>query len=450
MLRLIRSRPAVVTTVAAVALLGTLATAAAAGAARHTARPAGASRPLASSGFADWPMFRDNPAHDGVSPETTISTTSATSLAAGWKATVGTTSYTSPAVATSSSLGEALVYAAGTGALHAYRAANGTPVWSFSTGTGGGAIDTSPAVFRGDIYVGSTVGTVYALNASTGALVCSFKTGQLIQASPVVVNDPDGSGPVVYLGTDPPKGPGREFAIYGAGNRHGSCQQDWKFDAWQASQAGTWSPPAYGTDAKGRQLLVFGSVDPDDSVYALNAKNGSLVWRHVAATGSNKDVGAAPTISPPGHNGFKSGVVYATGKNKVLHALNLTTGKTIWRYNLTITSNASLSSTALDGNVVYLGSNDGVYAINATTARKVWHVLQGPTFYASPAITGPSGHQVLVIGDNAGRLYALNLATGATIWTKRPQTAGFWASPAVSQGAIYVAGLDGVLRRYAP
>ena len=431
MLRLIRSRPAVLAAVTAAGLLGTLG-------------PAGA------AGAADWPMFRDNPSHTGVSAETAISTTTAASLAAGWTATLGTTSYTSPAVATSASLGAALVYAAGTGSLHAYRAAGGAPVWSFSTGSGGGAIDTSPAVSGAVVYVGSTVGTVYALNASTGALLCSFKTGQLIQASPVVVSDPDGSGPVVYLGTDPPKGAGREFAIYGAGNTHGSCRQDWKFDAWQVPDAGTWSPPAYGTDAQGRRLLVFGSVDPDDSVYALNARTGSLVWRHVAATGSNKDVGAAPTISPPGRNGFQGGVVYAAGKNKVLHALNLTTGKTIWTYHLTITSNASLSSTALDGNVVYLGSNDGVYAINASTGRKVWHVLRGPTFYASPAITGPAGHQVLIIGDNAGRLYVLSLATGATIWTKRPQTAGFWASPAVSQGAIYVAGLDGVLRSYAP
>ena len=30
-------------------------------------------------------------------------------------------------------------------------------------------------------------------------------------------------------------------------------------------------------------------------------------------------------------------------------------------------------------------------------------MLQGPAFYASPAISGPAGHQVLVIADNAGR-----------------------------------------------
>lgn len=55
-----------------------------------------------------------------------------------------------------------------------------------------------------------------------------------------------------------------------------------------------------------------------------------------------------------------------------------------------------------------------------------------------------------MIGDNAGQLYALSLADGSTLWTLRPSTTGFWASPAISQGTIYAVGLDGVLRTYAP
>jgi outer membrane protein assembly factor BamB len=71
------------------------------------------------------------------------------------------------------------------------------------------------------------------------------------------------------------------------------------------------------------------------------------------------------------------------------------------------------------------------------------------TFYATPSVTGPSGQQVIVIGSNEGSLYALSLASGATVWTQKP-TSGFWGSAAISQGAFYVEGLDGVLRSYAP
>jgi outer membrane protein assembly factor BamB len=109
-----------------------------------------------------------------------------------------------------------------------------------------------------------------------------------------------------------------------------------------------------------------------------------------------------------------------------------------------------VSGTALDGNTLYLGSDDGVWALNATTGKLVWQALAGFTFYASPVITGPAGQQVLVIGNNEGRLYALSLVDGSTVWTARPTTVGFWASPAVSQGGFYDVDLDGVLRSYFP
>ena len=57
---------------------------------------------------------------------------------------------------------------------------------------------------------------------------------------------------------------------------------------------------------------------------------------------------------------------------------------------------------------------------------------------------------MLLIGDFTGHLYALNLATGAAMWTRQPSRSGFWGSPAVANGAFYVAGLDGELRSYAP
>lgn len=469
MSRWARSTSALITAMTAAAVVSTLAFTTAAGAvpqpvtARHAAttgaartgspglRTGGPIRPGQSGDPADWPMFHADPTHSGVSPETAIGAANAGSLTAGWTATLGTTSYDSPVVATSSTLGEAVVYAAAQSHLYAFPATGGSPIWTFKTGKGGGAIDSSPAVFNGVAYVASSVGTIYALNASTGAQLCSFSTGgQLIQASPVVVSDPDGSGPVLYVGTDPPSGAGAEYAVYGAGNTHGACTQDWAFTSWAVADSGSWSPPAYGTDSKGNPLLVFGSVGPDDGVYALNASTGTLDWRYQTSKVDSFDVGAGPTLSAPGNNGFASGVIYVTGKDKVVYALNLTTGRKIWSYSLVKNSNADVSTAALDGNALYVGSNDGVYALNATTGALIWQTLTGPTFYASPAITGPAGQQVLVIGDNAGNLYALSLADGSTLWTARPNTVGFWASPAISQGTIYTVGIDGVLRTYAP
>ena len=465
MSRLVQSRPVLAIAAAGIALAGALAVAGTASAAAYSgiahhggkARPAGSGRAGRGHGkghhslsttFYNWPMLGAGPTHFAVSPETAISTATAPSLTARWTAKLGSISYTSPAVATIGSLARPLVYAGSGNHFYAYPASGTAPVWTYQLASG--VVETSPEVFGGVVYFGSTTGTLYAVNASTGALLCSFSTGAPILASPVVVNAPDGSGPVVYDGTVPgSNAPGAEWAVYGPGNKHGACTEDWEFTSFAVSPGGTWSSPAYGTNANGVPLVVFGSKDDDDSVYALNASTGALVWRYQTSTLDLADVGAAPTISPPGRNGFADGVVYVTGKDKVVYAIDLTTGSLIWKYALAKGSHGDLSGTALVNNRIYLGSDTGVYALNAITGALIWHVLSSATFYASPAVTGPVGQQVLLIGDTTSNLYALNLATGAPVWTQH-LTTGFFASPAVSQGAVYVAGLDGMLRSYAP
>ena len=462
MFDLVWPKPALVTGAAGVAIAAAIVSASPAGAvpvSGHPPAPA-VTRQTPTSGSdrirsgvsTDWPMFQGGPAHLGVSAETAISVMTAPHLTSGWTASLGAIgSYASPAVAASTSLGEALVYAGSAAHFYAFPATGGAPVWEYSLSSAGGNIQASPAVFGGVVYIASSAGYVYALNASTGALMCDFTIGHHIQASPVVVGAPDGSGPVLYVGTDPGKGlVGAEYAVYGAGNRHGSCTLDWQFTSWQAARGGTWSPPAYGTDANGNPVLVFGSRDPDDSVYALNATTGALDWRYQTSTNKEFDVGAAPTISAPGTNGFPDGVAYVSGKDHVAYALDLTTGTLVWHHYLEKNGQDMESSSALAGGTLYLGSNDGVYALNARTGKQVWHALAGVTFYASAAVTGPAGQQVLVIANDRGRVYALSLADGATVWTTRPTTKGILASPAISQGSIYVVGLDGVLRSFAP
>src|SRR5690349_4041759 len=96
------SKPALIMA-AGVTLAGLCAMAGTAGAATRTA-PAShrgtAQHPVArrAAGFANWPMFRGNVTHSGVSPETAINTTNASTLTAGWTASVGAAAYSSPAV----------------------------------------------------------------------------------------------------------------------------------------------------------------------------------------------------------------------------------------------------------------------------------------------------------------------------------------------------------------
>jgi outer membrane protein assembly factor BamB len=68
----------------------------------------------------------------------------------------------------------------------------GTVKWKYLTG---GYVRSSPAVANGVVYIGSSDGSLYALDASTGAVLWSYTIGGGLPvfSSPTVVNG------VVYL-----------------------------------------------------------------------------------------------------------------------------------------------------------------------------------------------------------------------------------------------------------
>lgn len=402
----------------------------------------GAQPGSAATSGADWPAFRFGAAHLGVTPETTLNSGTVAALSAGPSAAVGAASDSSPAVVTKA--GTTRVYVGDlAGVLHADNGATGAQLWSFKVGGTKPAIYTSPTVFGGDVYVASGTGTLYALNASTGALVCSFVTGKRIQSSPTVVADADGSGPLVYVGTEEGGG---EWAVYGAANTHGACTEDWYFNHFPVA-SGTWSSAAYGTDAAGEHLVVFGSKDPDDSVYALDAGTGAEVWRYQTSTLTEQDVGAAPLVSAPGVNGLVDGAAYVEGKDGVLYALDLASGALLWKDKVA-NPGLNVSSASLAHGTLVVGSTGGVFAFNAATGASLWHALTGVSVASSPAVSGGTGTQVAFVGGLAGNLYALGLAGGTVLWTGT-DSSGFYASPAVSHGVLYDIDRGGTLHSYS-
>ena len=411
------------------------------------------------AGAEDWPMFHRDPTHSGVSTEAALGAANAGSLGIQWQANTGQAAYTSPAVVHNGSLNRRLVYVGNSsGTMSAYDATSGERVWWYKAGAG---INSSAAVVGNTVYFGASDDYLYAVNATTGALTCRFHTGGVISSSPVVA-DPDGSGSVVYIGDNGITGGddgGHLWAINGVDpNAAANCSLKWMFDGFGATpgsqpQAGVWSPPAYGVDVNGRPLIVFGGSSPDNAVYAVDARTGARVWRfQTQVFHPDNDVGAGPTISPPAVNGFADGVAYVAGKNRIVYALNLRTGVRLWEFRIRddapAAAGATRSTAALVGNRLFVGYGEGVYSLNATTGAKVWRSADaGPAteeVIASPAISGAAGDRVIFIGDMAGKVIALDIASGARLWTF--STGGFiYGSPAISGGRLYIASSDGFL-----
>lgn len=416
-----------------------------------------------------WPMFGHDPLHSEVSADTAIGASAAPSLVKRWsKPLASAGDQPSPSVAYNAALKRTLVYDVTYGGVaSAFSASTGALVWQRTVGA---KVFSSPAVSGNTVYFGDNSGTLEALNAATGAVQCTFtvpvsppatQPGRIF-SSPVVGNV-DGSGPTVFFGdagiassTEAQNG-GHFWAVTGVGNTAGNCRPKWSYNNWpnkgtNGTMTGVWDEPALTRNSAGTWVVAFGTSNPDGAVYALNAVTGARLWRfQTKQTGPDQDVGAAPTISPPGSNGRAAGVVYIDGKDGIEYALNLLTGKKIWSFNLqtaTGTQANAESAAALTGNTLAVGFAGSVLALNATTGTVIWQAEPGGKLLASPAVSGGAGNQVLFIGDANDHEYGLSLSSGAEIFNAATK-GKILASTAVAAGILYFAS-GGTLYAYAP
>jgi outer membrane protein assembly factor BamB len=286
-----------------------------------------------------------------------------------------------------------VVYVGSGNNVYALNASTGALLWSYTTGF---FVVSSPAVANGVVYVGSLDKHFYALNASTGALLWSYAAGGLLYPSPAVANG------VVYVG-------GCSVTNLCALNASTGALL-WSFATGQM----LFSSPAVANG------VVYINAE-QGNLSALNASTGTLLWSYNA--------GGSMFSSPVVANG----VVYvASDGNGNIYALNASTGALLWSY---FTGFPVVSSTpAVANGVVYISSADGnFFALNASTGALLWSFAAD----GSPAVA----NGVVYVGshtdngvDYAGNLYALNASTGALLWSSTAAN----GTPAVVNGTLYV------------
>ena len=359
--------------------------------------------------------------------------------------------------------GDAVYVGSTGGTLYAIDRATGTSKWQYAVKS---RIASSPAVAEGLVYFGAFDGNFYAVSEATGQLKWKFQTAgehrfeaqHLHGMAPENDTMPDPwdcylSSPVVwngavYFGS----GDGNIYALDAA-----SGTLRWKFKTGNVVHA---SP------ALADGVLFVGSWD--SYLYALDAATGAEKWRF--QTG----------VDPVNHNqqGIQSsaaiaeGMVYFGCRDGHLYALDEKTGTKRWAYNTK--GSWVLNSPAVSHGKVYFATSDTglLYAADAKTGEIAFSVNWGWPMYSSPAIAGG----MLYIGSTAGTLNAVNLADGSKAWSfsteasKKysaeipgyfaPFTTNFYddvvasynrllllgpilSSPVVVDNVIYVGGVDG-------
>jgi hypothetical protein len=160
--------------------------------ARHTISTTGSSTGrVAAAGFTvrtDWAQFRFGPRRSGLNPfENVLGIHNAAGLANSWTLATAAAVQSSPTIA-----GGVVYVASNDGSPHAVRAATGKPMWTLHTSR---PIQSTPAAAHGVVYVGTGGGPVLlALNAGTGARLWGFAHQRRGAQLPVVANG------VVYAG----------------------------------------------------------------------------------------------------------------------------------------------------------------------------------------------------------------------------------------------------------
>jgi outer membrane protein assembly factor BamB len=333
---------------------------------------------------------------------------------------------------------DVLYVGADDGRLRALAARTGKPLWEFRAG---GAIRARPTIAGGDLFVQADDGFLYKLNAATGQQRWRVRVAPPVER---LASGKEGSrydyrasaatlaGGRLYLGTDD----GHLLALD------------------PASGARVWDFPANGsvvaTPAVDGDRVYVGSFD--GHVYALYAATGLLLW--------NYDTGAPVTSTPALHQGR----VIVGSRSYDLLALDGASGKPAWtRYYW---FSWVESPAAIFGGAAYVGSSDAakLFAFDAGSGRRLWEVDAGGCPWGQPAVTanrvyvGTVGTLNYLIAHRA-TILAVERTTGAPAWrypmaapaAKPEETTeyGFAASPALGDGLVYFAGLDGRVRAFA-
>ncbi len=329
-------------------------------------------------------------------------------------------------MASSPAVADGRVFAGdGAGKMRALNLKNGQPLWEF---TAAGPIYSTPAVAGRKVVFASTDGSIYAVRESTGAKVWQFPTAKPIVASPAIANN------TVFLGASD--------GIFRAINlRDGKPL--WQYDG-------------VGGFVETRPLVVDGKVifgAWDEHLYALNATNGHLLWKWKGKSPGNLGIMYSPAAFWPMAADHK---VFVVAPDRLMTALELATGRQIWRTTTNDWPVRESIGISEDGSRFYVRTmtNTAVLAFSTKAAHpeKLWALDARKLFnydINSAMLMEKNGE--LYYGTKNGLLLAIDPRSGTLLWEhKLGVTVLNTVVPLDEPDEVVVADVDGKITRVGP
>ena len=179
-------------------------------------------------------------------------------------------------------------------------------------------------------------------------------------------------------------------------------------------------------------------------VVGLNPTTGERIWTHSAR---------APFRAPPAAS---SGLVVAVTRENRAFGLSIATGDVAWQLDGVAASSGYVggASPAINGPLVVIPFSSGeIVGVTRVGGRRVWSALLGGARrgQARSSIADVTGDPVIagrivVTGNQAGRMIAVDAQTGRRGWTRSAGSVGpMWAA----RDSLYVSSDDSSLVRIA-
>lgn len=268
------------------------------------------------------------------------------------------------------------------GKLTAYNIKNGKHLWSFASGK---RIIGDPAAADDIVVFGSADGNIYGLDAKTGKELWRVKAEKAVLGAVTISNG------VAYIGAS-------DNCFRAIDIKTGKVI--WTYNNVKGYIV---ARPLVTSDK-----VIFGAWD--NTLYALSLKDGKEMWQWKSPKGG-MHYSPASVWPVAAH-----GKVFIADPERALTAIDINTGKTVWRtYASKVRESIGLSE---DGERVYAKTmNDSVvcYSTASATPEQVW--ASNVAFGYEHAPSMPLEKEGIVFGGTKdGLIYALEGKTGKVIW----------------------------------
>lgn len=280
----------------------------------------------------------------------------------------------------------------------------------------GARLSAGLTVAKDKVFIGSETGVLAALDAKTGDLLWHIQTDGELMSLPTVADD------MVVVNT-------------GSGTLAAYSIEDgkslWRFESQMPSLT------LRGTGSAVYESGGFFIGTADGKVAVIIKDNGQPAWEQTIynPTGGNEfsrmaDVDMTPLIL--------ADKLYAVSYNGNLVSMDLRSGRILWSRKYSSFHNLALSGLSL----FLVDDHSLVYAIDRRNGMELWSNAE----LANRQLTAPVVYKdYIVLGDYDGYLHFLSKSDGKIVGRLHLDSKGFYVSPIVADGKLFVQGRNGVL-----